>query len=240
MCGRLRLPNDWSDIKIKLRLDDIAAPNLMPSWNIAPTQDVLVVLRDPSTGVRLSEKMRWGLIPSTAKDSKFSFTTFNARSETIDATPAFRGAWRSAQRCLVVSDGFYEWRKRKGGDKQPFAIARADSGLTVLAGLWDEWRSRDNGEIIRSCAVTTCPPNELIDPLHDRMPVILAEDDWPAWLGEASATPAELKALLRPYPSEKMKLWPVGKAVGNWRNDGPHLVEPITLDQPRFRATAAE
>jgi hypothetical protein len=99
-------------LRIKLRLDDIAAPKLMPSWNIAPAQDVLLVLRDRSTGVRRSEKVRLGLIPSWAKDSKIAFTTFNARCETIDIAPAFRGAWRAAQRCLVVSDGFYEWRKR--------------------------------------------------------------------------------------------------------------------------------
>jgi|SRR5579863_1536312 len=229
MCGRVRLPNDWSDIKIKLRLDDIAAPNLKPSWNIAPTQDILVVIRDRTTGARRADKMRWGLIPYWAKDQKIGFSSFNARGESIDTTPAFRDAWKRGQRCLVVSDGFYEWQKRGVKNGQPYAIAKADGGLTVYAGLWDEWKSKETGEVIRSCTVITCPPNELIDPLHDRMPVILAEEDWPAWLGEVPATAAELKALLRPYPSDRMKLWPIGRDVGNWRNDGPHLVEPIAL-----------
>src|SRR5579863_6119128 len=139
MCGRVRLPNDWSDIKIKLRLDDIAAPNLKPSWNIAPGQDMLVVGRDPTSGARRAEKMKWGLVPSWAKDAKIAYSTFNARAETIDSAPAFRGAWRAGRRCLVVTDGYYEWRKRNNGDGQPFAIARVDDGLTVFAGLWDEW-----------------------------------------------------------------------------------------------------
>jgi putative SOS response-associated peptidase YedK len=224
MCGRVRLPNDYSEIKIRLRFDDLApAPNLRASWNIAPTQDLLTAIRDSASGARVPALMRWGLVPSWAKDVKIGLSTFNARADTIAAKPAFRGAWRAGRRCLVVTDGFYEWRK---GDKQPFAIARADAPFTVMAGLWEEWKS-PAGERIRSCTIITTESNELLAPLHDRMPVILAEQDWPPWLGETSAGEAELKALLRPYPSERMKLWPVGRAVGNWRNDGPHLADPV-------------
>jgi len=226
MCGRVRLPTDFSDIKIQLRFDDLAAaPNLRPSWNIAPTQQLLTTIRDPATGARQPVMMRWGLIPSWAKDESIGARLFNARGETVHALNSFRGAWRAGRRCLVVTDGFYEWRKK--GDKQPFAIARAEGQLTVMAGLWEEWTS-PAGERIRSCTIITTTANELIAPLHDRMPVVLAEDDWPAWLGEVPATEAELRALLKPFPAERMKLWPVSRDVGNWRNDGPHLVDPIT------------
>jgi putative SOS response-associated peptidase YedK len=227
MCGRARLPEDYSEIKIQLRFDDqFAAPNWRPSWNIAPTQPLLTAIRDADTGKRRPATMRWGLIPSWAKDESIGAKTFNARGETISSMPSFRGAWRVGRRCLVVTGGFYEWRKK--GDKQPFAIARADDRLTVMAGLWEEWLSPAS-ERIRSCTIITCPSNELLEPIHDRMPAILTEEDWPAWLGEAPASEAELKALLKPFPADGMKLWPVGREVGNWRNDSRQLVEPIAL-----------
>jgi putative SOS response-associated peptidase YedK len=223
MCGRVRLPQDYSEIKIRLRFDDRApAPNLRASWNIAPTQDLLTAVRDPAGGARSPVLMRWGLVPSWAKDIKIGVATFNARADTLTAKPAFRGAWRAGRRCLVVTDGFYEWRR---GDKQPFAIARSDAPFTVMAGLWEDWRS-PAGERIRSCTIITTESNALIAPLHDRMPVLLAEADWPLWLGETPADEAALRALLRPYPSEQMTLWPIGRAVGNVRNDGPELVAP--------------
>jgi putative SOS response-associated peptidase YedK len=128
-----------------------------------------------------------------------------------------------------VTDGFYEWRKK--GDKQPFAIARANDQLTVMAGLWEEWKS-SYGETIKSCVVITTEANELIEPLHDRMPVILAEEDSPAWLGEVPAADAQLKALLKPLPADRMKLWPVDRAVGNWRNNGPQLIESLIAALP--------
>jgi putative SOS response-associated peptidase YedK len=118
MCGRARLPTDYSEIKIQLKLSDFApGPNWRPSWNIAPTQDMLVAVRDATTGERVSQKMRWGLIPSWSKEPKLKYATFNAKADTIDTTVSFRGAWIAGRRCLVVTDGFYEWRK---GDKQPF------------------------------------------------------------------------------------------------------------------------
>jgi putative SOS response-associated peptidase YedK len=224
MCGRVKLPEDYSEIKIIVRFDDLApAPNFKPSWNIAPTQDLLVAARNPESGARWPALMRWGLVPWFAKDIKAGAPLFNARADTIAAKPAFRDAWRAGRRCLVVTDGFYEWRR---GDKQPFAISRADGPLTIMAGLWETWKS-PAGERIRSCTIITTESNEVIGALHDRMPVILAEEDWPAWLGETPADEAALKALLRPYPSERIKLWPVGPAVGNWRNDGPELAEPV-------------
>lgn len=226
MCGRTKLPNDWSQIKIRLKFGDLyAAPNFPPRWNIPPTAKMLCAVRSPDTGLRRPVLMRWGLIPSWAKDEKIGYSTFNARADGIEAKPAFRGAWKAGRRCLVVTDGFYEWRK---SDKQPFAIVCTKGALTVMAGLWETWRA-PNGETIPSCTIITTEPNEAIAKLHDRMPVVLVESDWPAWLGEVSATNDELKALLRPYPSDQMEVWPVDKRVGNVRNDGPELAAPIML-----------
>ena len=227
MCGRVRLANDYSEIKIKLKFGSTAAaPNLEPSWNIPPTGRMLVATYAQG-GERISEIMRWGLIPHWAKDIKVGYSTFNARADTVSTKPAFRDAWRKGRRCLVVTDGFYEWRK---SDKQPFAVGMADDELMVMAGLWEEWTSPDN-ERIRSCTVITCEPNEIIGTLHDRMPVILEEKDWPKWLGEEEATETELKALLVPCKSNRLKMWPVHKRVGNVRNNGRELVEPVMVER---------
>ncbi len=223
MCGRARLPTDYSEIKIALQLSDMApAPNLRPSWNIAPTDKLLCVVRDAASGARIPKLMAWGLIPSWSKEGKMKFATFNAKAETIANTASFRGAWGEGRRCLVVTDGFYEWRK---GDKQPFAIARAKGKLTVMAGLWESWSSRETGETILSCTIITTNSNSLLAPLHHRMPVILAESDWPQWLGEAPASAQVLHALLKPYDPADMELWPVSKRVGNVKNNDPALAE---------------
>ena len=227
MCGRVRLSSDYSEIKIKLKFDaEAAAPNFEPSWNTPPTGPMLVATHTQD-GKRISEIMRWGLIPAWAKDAKIGYSTFNARADSVATKPTFRNAWKKGQRCLVVTNGFYEWQK---SDRQPFAVAMNDDDLMVMAGLWDEWTS-PAGERIKSCTVITCEPNELIGMLHDRMPVILAEKDWPKWLGEQPATEDELKALLVPCPAEAVKIWPVHKRVGNVKNDGRELVDPVMVEQ---------
>lgn len=207
-------------------LGDGPAPNLKPSWNTAPTDDVLVVYLRPDTRQRVAEKMHWGLIPRFAKEPKMTFPTFNARTETIDTVSTFRAPWREGKRCLVITEGFYEWKK---SNKQPYAIARAKSKITALAGLWEVWRG-PVGETIKSCTVITTVANSLIEPLHDRMPVIMAEADWPKWLGEERITLDEAKAMLKPYPSEDMELWPVSKRVGNVRNNDAELILPVELE----------
>jgi putative SOS response-associated peptidase YedK len=185
---------------------------------------MFTVVRGEDGGAgRVPRVMRWGLIPSWAKDETLKFPTFNARAEAVDTTASFRGAWRAGRRCLVVTDGFYEWRK---GDRQPFLVADAGGRLTVLAGLWETWRS-PAGETIRSCTVITMVANDLLARLHDRMPVVLAEADWPVWLGEAPATEEELKGLLTPCPPGALTMWPVDRRVGDVRNDDPGLGEPV-------------
>jgi putative SOS response-associated peptidase YedK len=221
MCGRARLPTDVSELKQDIRIAWDKLGTYRPRWNAAPTTD-LPVVTSTREGWTL-EVMRWGLVPSWARDIKIGRSTVNARAENVDTKPAFRGAWNAGRRCLVIADGYYEWRQ---ADRQPFALALANRGLMTFAGLWDIWRSPDGGTI-KSFAIITTRANELAATIHDRMPVILAPDGWAAWLGDIGATQAALKAMLKPYPSERMAMWPVDKRVGNVRNDTPDLIEPI-------------
>jgi hypothetical protein len=148
------------------------------------------------------------------------------RAEEIDTKPAFREAFRQ-RRCLVPLDNFYEWAKTPTG-KQPYAIGLKGGGLMAMAGLWETWRSPE-GERIRSFTIATTTPNELCAKLHNRMPVVLKPEAWPMWLGEEPADPADLKALLAPYPSDDMICWPVSARVGNVKNNDPSLIGSITL-----------
>jgi putative SOS response-associated peptidase YedK len=185
MCGRVRLSSDYSELKIALKFDlGAPAPNYERDWNIVPTRPMLVAIRSVD-GKRIPKMMRRGLIPHWAKDEKLSYSTFNARAEELTTRPAFKDAWKWGQRCLVVTDGFYEWKTLdpKGKQKQPYAIAMAD-GPMVMAGLWARWKNPQSGEEVLSCTIITCPPNDVMAELHDRMPVILPESDWSKWLGE--------------------------------------------------------
>ena len=229
MCGRVRLSSDYSEIKIKLKFDlDAPAPNFEADWNKPPTAPMLVAIRSID-GKRTPKMMRWGLLPHWAKDEKIAYSTFNARAEEFTAKPAFRDAWNCGQRCLVVTDGFYEWKKLdpKGKEKQPYAIAMADDGQMVMAGLWAKWKDLKSGDEIQSCTILTTSSNKVMAELHDRMPVILDNADWPKWLGEEPATEEELLAMLRPSPDQVLRVWPVDKKVGNVRNKGAELAVPL-------------
>ena len=188
MCGRVRLSSDVSEIKLVFSVPpQRPTPNVAPSWNAAPTDPLPVVRYDTRTGERSLDVMRWGLIPFWAKDIKVGFANINAKAEGIERRPAFREAFQQ-RRCLVPVDNFYEWKKT-GVGKQPYAVALADRGLMALAGLWETWRS-PAGERLRSFAIITTRPNELCAELHNRMPVVLGPETWPAWLGEEPSTSA--------------------------------------------------
>jgi putative SOS response-associated peptidase YedK len=226
MCGRARLSSDVSEITIAFRIPpERPTPNFAASWNVAPTDPLPVVRYDAKDHQRSLEVMRWGLVPFWAKDIKVGFANINAKADGIETKPAFREAFRQ-RRCLVPVDNFYEWKKVDGG-KQPYAIGLKGGGLMALAGLWETWRAPSSGERVRSFAIVTTEPNELCARLHNRMPVVLAPEAWPQWLGEEPADEAHLKALLAPYPSEGMVCWPVSPRVGNVKNNGPSLIEPI-------------
>jgi len=222
MPGRARLPDDVSEIKRDLKIDWDEIGDYRPRWNAAPTSKLPVVVS--RNGERTLTSMRWGLIPSWADDIKAGYSTFNARAEGVDARPAFRAAWKAARRCLVIADGYYEWRD---ADKQPFAVALGNRGPMTFAGLWDSWRA-PGGDTLKSFTIITTTANTLLKPLHGRMPVVLGADRWAAWLGESAATDTELKAMLKPYPGSGMTFWPVDRRVGNVRNDSPDLFAPLT------------
>jgi putative SOS response-associated peptidase YedK len=168
--------------------------------------------------------MRWGLVPSWAKDDKGGAALINAKAETVAEKPSFRNAFKSRP-CLVPADGFYEWAKLPGGTKQPYFITTKNEPF-AFAGLWERWRPKEapnDAAPLETFTILTTEPNALCAPIHNRMPVILARDEWCAWLG----TPAQRSVLLRPFPAERMDALPIGKAVGNVKNDGPELIERV-------------
>lgn len=220
MCGRARLSSDWDKIKTQMYLSSqMPALNVEPSWNLAPTQNMLVVADRKGIG-RAARLAHWGMIPGWAEEPKAMGAVFNAKCETLREKATFREAWAKGRRCLVVVDGYYEWRK---SDKEPFTIARADGRLMALAGLWDRWGKRE-GEFVYSCTVVTVPAGPGMDVLHERAPLILNEADWGVWLGEDKGDPG---ALMRPVSSDGLERWQVGRAVGNVRNNGPELAERV-------------
>jgi len=227
MCGRARLSSDVSEIKLVFSIpSERPTPNIPANWNAAPTEDLPVVRYDNRAGGRTLDVMRWGLVPFWAKDIKVGFSNINAKAETVDTRPAFREAF-TRRRCLVPFDCFYEWKKL-GKEREPYAVALADRRLMAMGGLWETWRS-PAGERVRSFTIVTTAPNALLAELHDRMPVLLAPEDWPTWLGESPAGPEQLKALLKPYPAQDLITWRVDKRVGDPKNKDPSLIEPSAI-----------
>lgn len=202
---------------------DATLPNAPARFNIAPTQDALVVRVSPETGLGTFSLLRWGLVPSWAKDLKFGARTINARSETVAETPAFRGAWKAGRRCVVPADAFYEWAPGSS-PKQPYAIARADGAALALAGLWDGWKDPATGTWLRTFTILTCGPNPFMAQMHDRMPVILPPGAAEPWLrGEIGA-----EALV-PYGADDLTLWPVTTRLNAPRNEGEDLIAPVSV-----------
>lgn len=196
-------------------------------YNIAPTQLAPVVVAeggDPE--VRVAAMFRWGLVPHWADDLKIGNRLINARSETVASKPSFRASYRS-RRCLVVADGFYEW-KTEGGVKQPYYLRVDQGALFAFAGLWERWVSPANGEVVHSYTLLTTEPNERVAEVHNRMPVILHEDDYPRWL-DPRTNPGELEELFRPFEAERIDFFRVSRAVGKPINDDPSLIEPLQV-----------
>lgn len=220
MCGRFAstLP---PEAIARLFATENPLANFAPNWNLAPSQDAPVVRRNPDSGARHLDLLRWGLLPFFAKDPKSVHRPINARAETVGGSGMFKAAF-ARRRCLVPASAFYEWRKRDGG-KHPYAIARADGLPIAFAGIWDGWKAPD-GTIERSFAIVTTTANRLMSEIHDRMPVILEPADWPVWLGEAEGDPA---ALMRPAAEDVLKLWPVSPKVNSPRNNGADLLLPL-------------
>jgi putative SOS response-associated peptidase YedK len=204
-------------------------PNLAPSWNVAPTQDAAVVRRHRETGQRHLDLLKWGLLPYWTKEPTRAQRPINARSETAAKLGVFKDSL-ARRRCLVPADAFYEWKVIEGG-KQPYAVARQDGQPMPFAGLWESFRWPDE-TVTRSFTIMTTTPNGEMAELHDRMPVILQQADWPVWLGEGDGDHA---ALLRPAPDGLLRIWPVDRRVGSPRNNGPELLASIDQDVPQGR-----
>ena len=220
MCGRFASQLSAETVR---SLFKTAGPpsNLAPSWNVAPSQDAMVIRRHPETGERRLDLLRWGLIPSWTKDLKAARKPVNAQSETARASGMFKAAL-ATRRCLLPMDAFYEWQARPDG-KQPYAIARQDGAPLAMAGIWEGWRSPD-GEVVRTFAIVTTSANATMRQLHERMPVILEQDAWSTWLGEDGGDAADL---MRPAADDVLHLWPVSRAVNSVRNNGAELLDRI-------------
>ena len=219
MCGRMTLKTTGESLAEAFDLDEI--PDLLPRYNIAPTQLVAAIRRDDAGRRRLA-RLRWGLVPFWAKDLKIGNQLINARSETIAEKPAFRSAFKK-RRCIVPVDGFYEWKKLPK-TKQPYLIGRRDKRPFAIAGLWESWTSPE-GEVVETCTLLTTESNELIRELHNRMPVILVPRDIDVWLDPARS-PEDLKQLLSPAPAAEMAMVAVSQRVNSPRVDDADLWDP--------------
>jgi putative SOS response-associated peptidase YedK len=222
MCGRFarrstqQVLADWFGVD----LEDM--PWFAPSYNVAPQSVQPVVRLNRDSGRREFAQMRWGLVPFWAKDAKFGYSTINARAEEAASKPAYREALKK-RRCLVPADAFYEWHRIDKKTKYPFAFALKSGEPYALAGLWERWQ-QESGDALETFTILTTDPNEVMEPVHNRMPVIVAERDYERWLepGDSARPPVDL---MRPYPSEEMKAWPVSERVGNVRNNDAQLLE---------------
>ncbi len=225
MCGRYTLRTRLNQLlQIYGAQSDV---DLEPRYNIAPTQDVAAVRANSDANARELVRLHWGLIPSWADDPKIGNRMINARGETVAEKPSFRTAFKR-RRCLVLADGFYEWRK-EGKAKQPYYIRMKDQAPIAFAGLWEHWKK--NGLDIESCTIITTSANQLMSQLHDRMPVILSGKDIDTWLDPTINDAETLQPMLDPYPSEEMEAYPVSTLVNSPKNESSECVEPIANGQ---------
>lgn len=222
MCGRFVLMTPGGSLAEQFGLSEEAV--LEPRYNIAPTQLVAVVRISPDDPTRKLVLLKWGLIPFWAKDPAIGPRLINARAESVAGKPAFRAAFKY-RRCLIPADGFYEWKKA-GTRKQPYFIGMADGKPFALAGLWEHWESTE-GEVIESCTILTTGSNELVEQLHDRMPLILEPKDYDLWLDPRVKDPKQLKPLLVAHPSDAMRKFPVSQRVNKATYDAADCVEPV-------------
>jgi putative SOS response-associated peptidase YedK len=220
MCGRYMLTTPVDALRQLFLFTE--RPNLPPRYNIAPTQEVPIVRRTRDGAGRELRLVRWGLVPYWADDPKIGNRLINARAESVARAPAFRDAYER-RRCLVPADGFFEWRK-DGKTRQPLLVRRKDQAPFAFAGLWERW-PQPGGGVLRSCTIITCPPNALIAPVHDRMPVILAPEDFERWLDPAAGG----GELLQPCPAEWLEALPVSPRVNSPQNDDPECIAPLAV-----------
>ncbi len=223
MCGRFAL--DISPDQLIAMFGLAKGVDFSPHYNIAPSASVPVIRQSPE-GERVADLLRWGLIPHWAKDPSIGNKLNNARSESVTEKPSFRNAYKR-RRCLVPASGYYEWQTVPGERKQPWYIRLKSGEPLAMGGLWESWTSPE-GEIVRTFCVMTTGPNEVMKPIHDRMPVIIGARDWTTWLDMQREGDHSLSILLAPFAADAMEAWPVSRKVSSAREEGAELIEHLT------------
>jgi len=222
MCGRFTLTADVNTLQNTFPWLNVPG-DLQPRYNIAPSQPIAVV---PNDGKNQLDFYVWGLIPFWAKDPSIGYRMINARSETLAEKPSFKNAFKR-RRCLVLADGFYEWRKEGAGKpKTPMYIQLESKETFAFAGLWENWNAPDGSQVL-SCTIITTHPNTLVEKIHNRMPVILPADGYSTWLEPSEQNPEVLSELLEPYPASEMMAYPVSTSVNSPINESPDCIEPV-------------
>jgi len=223
MCGRFVQSQAAEKYAEFLGVDEIRIDPLAPSYNVAPTDEVYAVAEHE--GERLLGAFRWGLLPFWAKDRKMAARNINARSETAATKSSFKDSL-AKRRCLIPADGFYEWQRKDKG-KLPYYIYNKDRSPLVFAGLWSSWKDPESGERLRTCTILTGEPNDLVAPIHGRMPVSLPPGVWADWLDRDLEDPEAAAALLAVYPAAAMAAHPVSTLVNKVGNNTPELIEEL-------------
>jgi putative SOS response-associated peptidase YedK len=228
MCGRFTLKATPERIKTEFKTASILPEAAgFERFNIAPSQMIAAVLNNESE--RVVTRLKWGLVPSWAKDLEIGNRMINARSETITEKPSFREAFKK-RRCIIPSSGFYEWQKianSGGGGKQPFYFYLKEKEVFGFAGLYEEWTDKQTGELLETCTIITTVANAVLKPVHDRMPVILAATDYDEWLDQHVTDTEQLQKLLVPYSADAMASHTVSRAVNIPTSDEAGLIEPV-------------
>ncbi|MEB3216927.1 MAG: SOS response-associated peptidase [Nostocales cyanobacterium 94392] len=222
MCGRFTLTTEAESLREIFQISDTSNCQWEANYNIAPTQMVMTVLHNEETKQRELRSQRWGLIPTWAKDTKIAAKLINARAETLAEKPSFRSAFKR-RRCLILADGFYEW-KRLETKKQPYYFQLQEQQPFAFAGLWEQWHPDE--ENITSCTIITTDANELLQPIHNRMPVILQQQDYEKWLDPQLQDTEILQPILQPYPAEQMSSHTVSTKVNNPQHQSPDCIAP--------------
>jgi putative SOS response-associated peptidase YedK len=233
VCGRYVTVSSPSLLADRFGVTEVRLRELEPNYNVAPRAEVPVVAE--RHGERVLDVVRWGLIPSWAKDRAIGDRLINARGQKLTTSNAFKRAFER-RRCIVPADGFYEWQAVEGQrTKQPWFFRRRDGEPLAFAGLWEIWHDRDEGDDaprVRSCTIITTTPNELIAPIHDRMPVALTEASWSTWLDADNHDTASLTTLLAPMPASELEAWTVSTRVNKAANNGPELLDRVPVASP--------
>lgn len=223
MCGRFTLMTERDVLRERFSIMNMDDLLLQPSYNIAPSQPVLAVIRDGEQN--RAGYLQWGLIPSWAKDPKMGYKLINARAETIAEKPSFKRAFQS-RRCLIIADSFYEWKK-DGDRKIPMRIMLASHEPFAFAGLWEKWMEPATGETRHTCTIITTAANELMRPIHDRMPAILTKESEAIWLDRSIVDTEALQHCLAPYASDEMSSYEISTLVNSPKNNVPECIAPI-------------